>query len=82
MNNDSILLRTILYMITIPLLLLAVGETSLVALLIWLLIFMLVVWLVFFILSRIPLPEPWRTVITAIVGLILLLVLLRQFGFV
>jgi hypothetical protein len=58
------------------------GTTSLVSLLVWLLIFCVVVFLVFYILGHIPLPEPWRTVITAIIGIILLLVLLQQFGFI
>jgi hypothetical protein len=58
-----------------------IGGPSLIAVLIWLLVFLVVVYIVYLILGHMPIPEPWKTVILLIVGLILLLVLLSHFGF-
>jgi hypothetical protein len=67
----------------LPLLLAAVevvSSMSLISVLIWLLVFAIVVYLAFFIVQRIPIPEPWKTVIVCIVAIILLVVLLQRFG--
>lgn len=58
-----------------------VGGTSLIAVLIWLLVFLIVCYIVYLILGHMPIPDPWKTVILLIVGLILLLILLSHFGF-
>lgn len=58
-----------------------VGTPSLIAVLIWLLIFLIVCYIVYLILGHMPIPDPWKTVILLVVGLILLLILLQRFGF-
>lgn len=58
-----------------------VTAAPLMSVLIWLLIFAVVIWLVYFILSHTPIPEPVRTVVLVIVGIILLLVLFNRLGF-
>lgn len=40
----------------------------------------LVIWLVFFVVGQIPMPQPIRTVITVIIGVVLLLWLLNHLG--
>ena len=57
-----------------------VAGPSLITILIWLLVFALVVYLVFLIVNYMPIPEPFKTVIVCVVGIILLLVLLQKFG--
>lgn len=57
-----------------------VGTPSLIAVLIWLLIFLVVCYIVYLILGHMPIPDPWKTVILLVVGLILLLILLQRFG--
>lgn len=47
------------------------------SLLISLIVLAVVIWLVWFILSRIPIPEPIRTVVYVVVGLICLLWVLQ-----
>ena len=59
----------------------AVGSLSLITVLVWLLVFLIVCYIVYLILGHMPIPEPWKTVILLIVGLILLLILLSHFGF-
>jgi hypothetical protein len=58
-----------------------VGGVSLISILIWLLVFLIVCYIVYLILGHMPIPDPWKTVILCIVGLILLLILLSRFGF-
>jgi hypothetical protein len=58
-----------------------VGGAGLISVLIWLLIFLVVCYIVYLILGHMPIPDPWKTVILLIVGLILLLILLSHFGF-
>lgn len=41
----------------------------------------LVVWLIFYVLGQIPMPAVVRTVLTAVIGLILLVYLLNYVGF-
>lgn len=53
---------------------------SLINLLIGLLGVVLIVYLIFWVLGRIPMPEPARTVITGVTALILLLILLNWVG--
>jgi hypothetical protein len=70
---------------TIPLLLLAAGEVAssggLIALLIWLLVLAVVIYVVWLILNMLPLPEPIKTIILCILGLVLLLVVISRLGF-
>lgn len=49
-------------------------------LLVSLLIVAVVIVLIFYVLDRIPLPEPWNWVVRVIVGLVVLLWLLRMLG--
>lgn len=69
---------------TIPLLL-AAGEVAassgLIALLIWLLVLAVIIFVVFKILQMIPMPEPIRTIVLCILGLVLLLVVIQRLGF-
>jgi hypothetical protein len=69
----------------IPSLLLAaaetVGATSLIGVLIWLLVLAVVVYVIWLILNMLPLPEPIKTIILCILGLVLLLVIIQRLGF-
>ena len=69
----------------IPAFLLAAAETvggaSLISLLIWLLVLAVVIYVVFLILNMLPIPEPIRTIVLCILGLILLLVVINRLGF-
>ena len=69
----------------IPSLLLAaaetVGATSLISVLIWLLVLAVVCYIIWLILNMLPLPEPIRTIILCILGLVLLLVIVQRLGF-
>lgn len=69
---------------TIPLLLAAVetvGATSLIGLLIWLVVLVAVVYCLFLLLNMLPIPEPFRTIILVVIGLVLLLVIVNRLGF-
>ena len=48
-----------------------------ISLLIWLLILILIIGVVFWILSMLPIPQPWLNVARAIIGVIFLIVLLE-----
>ena len=67
---------------TAALLLAAAEAVPLLGILIWLLIFAVIVWVVFLILGMLPLPEPVKTIITVVVGLILLIVLVSRLGLI
>jgi hypothetical protein len=58
-----------------------VGATSLISVLIWLLVLAVVVYVIWLILNMLPLPEPIRTIILCILGLVLLLVIVQRLGF-
>ena len=68
-------------MIITPLLALA-EPSGLISILIWLLILCVVIYLFFWVLGKIPLPEPIRTIITVVVALALLLFLVQRLGFI
>ena len=55
---------------------------SLISLLIWLLVLAIVIYVVFLILNMIPMPEPIRTIVLCVLGLILLLVVIQRLGFI
>jgi hypothetical protein len=59
----------------------AVGASSLISILIWLLILAVVVYVIWLILNMLPLPEPIKTIILCILGLVLLLVIVQRLGF-
>jgi hypothetical protein len=69
----------------IPALFLAVAEGgaafSLVSLLIWLVVFAVVIYVLFLILGMFPLPEPIKTIILCVVGVILLVIFAQRLGF-
>ena len=58
-----------------------VGATSLISVLIWLLVLAVVVYVIWLILNMLPLPEPIRTIILCVLGLVLLLVIVQRLGF-
>lgn len=61
--------------------LLAALETAgLVSILIWLFVLAVVVYVVFLILGMLPIPEPIKTILLCIVGLIILLLLVQRLG--
>lgn len=51
-----------------------------ISILITLLVFVIVIGLVFYVLSILPLPAPWKTIVTVIVCLIAILILLSMLG--
>ena len=67
----------------IPHLLLA-AETGtaggLISLLIWLLVLAAVIYVIVLILRMLPIPEPFRTIIMVVIGLILLVFLVQHLG--
>jgi hypothetical protein len=58
-----------------------VGATSLISVLIWLLVLAVVVYVIWLILNMLPIPEPIKTIILCILGLVLLLVIVQRLGF-
>ena len=48
----------------------------LITLLIWLLILLIVVAVIFYVLSLLPIPQPWLNIFRAVIALLVLLVLL------
>lgn len=52
---------------------------SLIAVLIWLLVFALIVWIAFWILDQLPLPGPAGLIARVILGVIFLIILLTKF---
>lgn len=60
---------------------LVLGGGGLVSLLIWLLVLAIVCYVVFLILGMLPIPQPIKTIVCLILGLIFLLVLLGHLGF-
>lgn len=67
-------------MTALALLLAAIESVSLISLLIWLLVFAIVIYIVFLILGMLPIPEPIRTIVLCVLGVILLLVLVQRLG--
>jgi hypothetical protein len=63
------------------LLLAALSGGGLVGLLIWLLVFALVIYVVYLILGMLPIPPTIKQIICLILGVIFLIVLLQQLGF-
>lgn len=53
---------------------------GLAGLLIAIIVLCLIAYLIFYALSRIPLPEPVRTVVTVLIALILLIFIIQRFG--
>lgn len=66
---------------TLLLLLAALETGGLISLLIWLVVVAVVVYIVYLIFTYIPLPEPIKTIILCVLGLILFLVVIRSLGF-
>ena len=67
-------------MTTLALILAALETGGLITLLIWFLVLAIVIYVVFLILGMLPIPEPIRTIVLCILGLILLLVVLNRVG--
>lgn len=62
------------------LILAAIGSSSLINLLIWLLVLAIVIYVVYLILGMLPLPGNVKTIATLVLGLIFLLILLNHLG--
>lgn len=56
------------------------ATTGLLSLLLWLLVLIVIVWLIFYVLNKMPIPADIRMPIMLIVGIILLVILLRELG--
>lgn len=67
-------------MTLLPILAVALGSTSILSFLVWLLILALVIWCVFLVLGMLPLPEPAKQIITVILAIIFLIALLGHLG--
>ena len=59
---------------------LAASTAPLISLVVWLIVFVFVVWLVFLIVGVLPIPDPYKTIVVALVALLLLLILVSQLG--
>lgn len=67
-------------MIALALFIAALETVGLVSILIWLLVLAIVVYVIFLILGMLPIPEPIRTILCLVVGLIILLLLVQRLG--
>jgi hypothetical protein len=59
-----------------------VAGTGLIGLLIYLLILSVVIYVVWLIMNMLPIPEPIKTIVLCILGLVLLLVIVSRLGFI
>jgi hypothetical protein len=67
---------------TLALILAALETAGLVSLLIWLLVFAVVIYVLYLILGMLPIPEPVKTILLCVVGIILLIVLVQRLGLI
>jgi hypothetical protein len=51
-----------------------------VSLLVSLIVIALLVWILFYVLQKMPLPDPARTVVWVLVALVIIVLMVRQFG--
>lgn len=65
---------------TLALILAAFEGSALISLLIWLLVVAVVIYVLFLVLGMLPIPEPIKTILLCVVGLILFLIIIQRLG--